>query len=131
MSGSAKIIVESFLRTLERRDFSGARSFLAPEFVMIFPGGRQFTVLEDLIAWSQTRGRGTRKVFERFDQVDADGETVVYCFGTLEGAWPDGTPFSGIRFLDRFALRGGRIVEQRVWNDVGEHRPLPAVSARV
>lgn len=126
----AKSIVESFLRTVERRDLVGARAFLGPGFVMIFPGGRRFTALEDLVAWSQTRGRGVRKIFERLDEVRTGDETVVYSFGTLEGQWADGMPFAGIRFLDRFTLRGGRIVEQRVWNDMGEHRPMTPVSAK-
>jgi ketosteroid isomerase-like protein len=125
----AKALVESFLRTVERRDLVGARTFLSPDFVMIFPGGRRFTALEDLVAWSQTRGRGVRKVFERLDEVRTGDETVIYSFGTLVGQWADGTPFAGIRFLDRFTLRGGRIVEQRVWNDMGEHRPMTPVSA--
>jgi multidrug efflux pump subunit AcrB len=34
---------------------------------------------------------------------------------------PDGTPFEGIRFVDRFAMTpDGRIAEQDVWNDLGE-----------
>ena len=126
----AKAIVENFLRTVESRDLVRARAYLSPDFVMIFPGGRRFTALEELVAWSQTRGRGVRKVFERLDEVSGDEEIVVYSFGTLEGHWPDGTPFAGIRFLDRFTLRGGRIVEQRVWNDMGEHRPMTSVSMK-
>jgi hypothetical protein len=48
---------------------------------------------------------------------------VVYCSGTLEGVWLDGSAFSGIRFIDRFEVAGGRIVRQDVWNDLGEMLP--------
>jgi len=45
---------------------------------------------------------------------------VVYCFGTLYGEWPDGRPFEGIRFIDRFVARAGKLADQKVWNDLGE-----------
>ena len=51
---------------------------------------------------------------------------VVYCFGTLSGEWLDGTPFAGIRFIDRFTLRDGLLADQTVWNDMGEFRTARA-----
>ena len=45
---------------------------------------------------------------------------IVYCFGTLNGEWPDGQAFSGIRFIDRFEITQGRITRQQVWNDIAE-----------
>jgi hypothetical protein len=122
MSGGAQKIIETFLRTLERRDIEGARALTAPSFVMIFPGGRRFTSLEDLVAWSGSRSRKTRKVIERFDKIESGNGAIVYCVGTLEGEWTDGATFTGIRFVDRFVVEGGRIVEQRVWNDLAEFR---------
>jgi hypothetical protein len=44
----------------------------------------------------------------------------VYCFGTLYGELLDGTPYSGIRFIDRFTVKDGKLVDQNVWNDMGE-----------
>lgn len=49
-----------------------------------------------------------------------DGETVVYSVGTLYGEWPDGTPFEGNRYIDRFVVKGGEIVKMDVWNDSAE-----------
>jgi hypothetical protein len=48
------------------------------------------------------------------------GETIVYSVGTLYGEWPDGTPFEGNRYVDRFVVRGGKIVQMDVWNDSAE-----------
>ena len=47
---------------------------------------------------------------------------TVYCRGRLAGVWPDGTPFDGIRFIDRFELADGIrfIGRQEVWNDLAE-----------
>ena len=49
------------------------------------------------------------------------GEVVaVYVTGTLHGERPDGTPFEGIRFIDRFEVKAGKILKQDVWNDLAE-----------
>jgi hypothetical protein len=45
---------------------------------------------------------------------------VVYNIGTLYGEWPDGTEFSGNRYVDRYVLRDGLIVRMEVWNDSAE-----------
>ena len=47
-------------------------------------------------------------------------ETVVYQTGTLYGEWPDGTPFEGNRYVDRYVVRRGKIVRMEVWNDSAE-----------
>ena len=57
---------------------------------------------------------------DRFDVAPGDGETVVYSVGTLYGEWPDGTPFEGNRYVDRFVVREGMIVKMDVWNDSAE-----------
>ena len=57
---------------------------------------------------------------ERSDVVPGRGETIVYNIGTLYGEWPDGTPFEGNRYVDRFVVRGGKIVQMDVWNDSAE-----------
>ena len=57
---------------------------------------------------------------ERTDVVPGRGETIVYNLGTLYGEWPDGTPFEGNRYVDRFVVRGGKIVQMDVWNDSAE-----------
>jgi hypothetical protein len=43
-----------------------------------------------------------------------------YNRGTLHGAWLDGTPFEGNRYVDRYVVRHGLIVEMDVWNDSAE-----------
>ncbi|MEX0345809.1 MAG: nuclear transport factor 2 family protein [Rhizobiaceae bacterium] len=115
-------IVKSYLSAMERRDLDTARSFLAPGFTMIFPGGAEFSTPEQLVEWSRPRYRSVAKHYDHFDEMVAGDNGVVYCFGTLFGEWPDGEPFSGIRFIDRFELSDGKITGQRVWNDMGEAR---------
>ncbi|MCT8973672.1 tautomerase family protein [Microbaculum marinisediminis] len=113
-------LVRAFLAAMEARDLDGARGFLADDFRMSFPGGAEFGRLEQLVEWARERYRFVRKTYDRFDvTADADGP-VVYCFGTLSGEWLDGAAFSGIRFIDRFAIRDGLLADQKVWNDLAE-----------
>lgn len=114
-------MVRRFLNAMEARDLDTARGFLAPGFEMRFPGTPAMTTLEELVAWARPRYRFVTKDYDRFDVIAGD-PAVVYCTGTLRGEWPDGAPFSGIRFIDRFEIAGGRFTRQDVWNDLAEMR---------
>ena len=111
-------IVRRYLDAMEARALDAARALLGPGFRMTFPGGVRLETPEALMAWARPRYRFVRKRYERFDAMGG----VVYCFGTLAGEWPDGTPFDGVRFIDRFEIKDGRIVRQDVWNDLAEAR---------
>lgn len=117
---SAEETVRGFLGAMEARDLSAAKAFLADGFRMTFPGDNTFDELAEYVAWAAPRYQAVTKTIERFDTAPSLDGTVVYCYGTLRGAWPDGTPFEGVRFVDRFTLRAGKLVDQRVWNDLGE-----------
>ena len=73
-------------------------------------------------AFNATRYRWVKKRIERTETVagGSDEATVVYSIGTLHGEWPDGTPFEGNRYVDRYLVRHGRIVQMDVWNDSAE-----------
>lgn len=116
-------IVRDFLGALEARDIARAQAHLAADVRIVVPGGREVRAVADIVANSSRRYRHIGKHIECVEAFDAPaGSTVVYCRGTLHGAWSDGTSFDGIRFIDRFELRGGRIVLQEVWNDAAERR---------
>ena len=111
-----------FLAAMEARDLDKARGFLAEGFTMTFPGDNRFVRLEELVEWSVPRYGAVRKHFEAVEEGLSEGGAVVHCHGTLSGEWLDGTGFSGIRFIDRFTVRDGKLVDQRVWNDMAEVR---------
>lgn len=119
----ASALVRRFLETMQARDLAGARAFLAPGFCMTFPGGAAMTELEELVAWGRTRYQSVAKTYERFDESWGDGVCTVYCFGTLNGVWLDGSAFKGVRFIDRFEVEAGRLRRQDVWNDLAEVKP--------
>lgn len=114
-------LVRSFLGAMEARDLEAAQSCLGDGFQMTFPGNKRFGRLEELVDWARSRYRRVAKNYDGFDVAPGVDGVVVCCFGTLAGEWLDGTAFAGIRFIDRFLVRDGRIVEQQVWNDMGEH----------
>jgi len=118
----AAALVRRFLEAMQARDLDAARKWLAPGFAMTFPGSATMTDLEQLLPWARERYTNVAKDYERFDESWSDGVTVVYCSGTLHGAWLDGSAFSGIRFIDRFEVEAGRIRRQDVWNDLAEAR---------
>jgi 4-oxalocrotonate tautomerase family enzyme len=113
-------IVRDYLAAMEARDLTRAKSYLGAGFFMVFPGDRRMSDLDALVAWSKDRYRFVKKTFDSVEAFHGEGCAVVYTRGTLYGEWPDGTPFDGIRFIDRFELREGLITRQDVWNDLAE-----------
>lgn len=116
--GPAGQLVWDFLGLFAERRYAEANAYLAPGCKMLFPGGVVFTDCTELPARSAATYRWVKKVFERFDEHDTPEGTVVYNFGGLRGEWADGEPFDGVRYIDRFVIRGGKIVDQKVWNDL-------------
>ncbi|MDU8910644.1 tautomerase family protein [Aestuariicoccus sp. MJ-SS9] len=116
-------IVRDYLTAMEARDLATAESHLGAGFVMHFPGAPPMHRLTELIEWAKPRYRFVRKTIDAVEPCPSPGPTLVFVHGTLAGEWPDGTPFEGIRFIDRFELEGGKILRQDVWNDIAEVRP--------
>lgn len=121
MSGPENI-ARAFLAAIEARDLSAAEALVGPGFTMVFPGNKRHHSLAALFASSNSRYRKVGKTIDGVDVMERPHGAVVYCHGTLHGQWPDGGPFDGIRFIDRFEIVDGKIVAQAVWNDSGEAR---------
>lgn len=113
-------IVERFLEASMIPDPVAAAAFISPELDITFTGGRKYKHPRETAAFNAKRYKWVKKRFERTDVVPGAGETIVYNIGTLHGEWPDGTAFEGNRYVDRFVVRGGKIVKMDVWNDSAE-----------
>ncbi|MBD3664530.1 tautomerase family protein [Sulfitobacter sp. TSTF-M16] len=116
-------LVRAYLAAMEARDLKKAQAMLGDGFTMSFPGTAPMRTLQELMDWAAPRYRFVKKTYEIFDVSQGADAAIVHCHGMLNGEWPDGTLFEGIRFIDRFELKGGRITKQDVWNDMGEVRP--------
>lgn len=114
-------MVTRYLRLCEERKLAEAAEFLAPSVVLISPGGRSFSSLEERTEASKGRYRWVKKDIKAFDVLmEGDGKAVVYCMGTLYGEDPEGKPFFDVRYIDRFIIEDGKITLQEVWNDLGQ-----------
>ncbi len=118
--GQASDIARNFLDLVQRRDLVAAGRLLAPGFEMVWPGGVKFASFEDLAAWGQGRYRAVRNVYEAFEEAPTAGGTAVFVIGTLAGELGDGTPFSGVRFVDRVLVRDGKVAALHVWSDMAD-----------
>jgi hypothetical protein len=115
-------LVETYLRILMVPDPEGARRFVAPGAEIVFTGARPMRDPAECAAFNAKRYRWVKKRFEH-THVVAGGSAdsaIVYNTGTLHGEWPDGTPFEGNRYVDRYTISRGLIVRMEVWNDSGE-----------
>ena len=115
-------VVDEYLRLLMSPDPVSARRFVGPSLRIRFTGGRAMSDPSECAAFNATRYKWVKKRVERTEMVSggSDAETVVYSLGTLYGAWLDGTPFEGNRYVDRYVVRHGLIVQMDVWNDSAE-----------
>jgi hypothetical protein len=84
--------------------------------------GHRFSSLADFIAFGTTRYRDLRKQCDSFEACEAAGGFAVFVRGEMSGSWLDGTPFSRVRWCDRFLVQSGRIVDLETWSDLAETR---------
>jgi hypothetical protein len=119
-TAQAADIVERFLVASMVPDPQTAARYISDELRITFTGGRKYRHPRETAAFNAKRYKWVKKKMERTDVVPGKGETIVYNLGLLYGEWPDGTPFDGNRYVDRFVVRGGKIVQMAVWNDSAE-----------
>lgn len=112
--------VQLFLEASMVPDPETAMTYMAPGVEITFTGGRRYKHPSESAGLNARRYKWVKKKFERFDVVPGAEETIVYSLGTLYGEWPNGDPFEGNRYVDRFVVRGGKIVKMDVWNDSAE-----------
>jgi ketosteroid isomerase-like protein len=119
-TAAAAKIVEQFLIASMVPDPVTAARYISPDLKITFTGGRRYRHPSETAAFNAGRYKWVKKKIERSDVVPGTHETIVYNLGTLYGEWPDGTPFEGNRYVDRFVVRDGKIVQMDVWNDSAE-----------
>jgi len=113
-------IVRAYLEASMVPDPDTAATYVKPGTTITFTGGRIFDHPREAASFNAGRYKWVKKRMDRFDVCPGEDETIVYSIGTLYGEWPDGTPFEGNRYIDRFALKEGLIVKMDVWNDSAE-----------
>jgi ketosteroid isomerase-like protein len=118
-------IVMTYLQQCQDRDLDAAEQLLHPGAKLTFPGPHVLSGLSELSAYAQCRYQYVVKTVTRTWSSRMADEDIVMVTGTLAGVSHDGTPFAGIRFIDVFCVRDGRIASQSVWNDLAEAGIVP------
>lgn len=116
--GDAGKLTWDFLTLFAELRHAEANDYLAPGARMLFPGGHEFFDCTALPRRPSGLYRWVKKRFERIDEMGTAEGVIVYNLGTLRGEWLDGQPFDGVRYIDRFVVRDGKITDQQVWNDL-------------
>ncbi len=112
--------VRAYLEASMVPDPETAQRYVAAPLRLTFTGGRKFSHPREATAFNAGRYKWVKKKLGQMDVVPGPERTIVYSVGTLYGEWPDGTPFEGNRYVDRFVVENGVIVETDVWNDSAE-----------
>ena len=116
-------VARAFLNAVASRDLEGAAALTHSDFHMVVSGGHEFDSLRSFVSYSGTRQKAVAKHTDRFEALPDGDNVVVYCFGTMSGTWLDDSPYQGVRYIDRFVIRDGRISDMKVWSDMAEFRP--------
>lgn len=115
-------LVDEYLRVLMIPDPTAARRLVSPELKIRFTGGREMSDPAQCAAFNAGRYGWVKKRFEGTEVVAGASleQAIVYNRGTLYGVWPDGLAFESNRYVDRYVIRHGLIVQMDVWNDSAE-----------
>lgn len=118
--GIARQLVVDFLEASMAPDPDKAATFLAPDVEIFFTGKTKMAHPRDMTAYNANRYNWVKKKLGPLDIAVDNDKITVYSVGTLYGEWPDGTPFEGNRYVDRFEVIDGKITRIDVWNDSAE-----------
>ena len=113
-------LVKQFLQLMEARDLTAAEALMSPQASITFPGDKHFTSQSEMVAASRDRYQWVKKTFDHAEASISEDRQIVYIRGTLYGVNRHGVSFSSVRYIDRFVLRDGLIIQQDVWNDLAE-----------
>ena len=113
-------VVKAFLEASMKPDPVAAAAFMSANVHITFTGKRVMADTKAITAFNASRYKWVKKSLGQFDWMERKDHTVVYSNGFLYGEWADGRSFSNNRFLDRFEVKGDKIVRMDVWNDSAE-----------
>lgn len=120
---SPKDIVKAFLEAMSRRDFAAMELLMAPSFRMTTTGGVVYSHPKDFAVNSARRQKTAKKTTDTYDEIPTAKGGIVYSIGSMAGQWNDGSEYKGVRYIDRFEIVDGKIVDMNVYSDMAEFRP--------
>lgn len=116
----AEELVDRYLALFMEGRLDEAQACLAPDAKLIFPGGAIQTSLPDVAAEVGRLYENVAKRIDRTWSASLGDDIIVTTTGTLYGTSRTFGEFSGVRFLDFFTVRDGKIIAQEVINDAAQ-----------
>jgi ketosteroid isomerase-like protein len=116
-------VVKMFLEGMSRRDFTAMEAVMAPNFKMTVTGGSAFSHPREFAAQSKGRQKSAIKTTDKYEEIPTGKGAIVYSIGSMAGEWNNGTKYAGVRYIDRFEIENGKIVDMNVYSDMAEFRP--------
>jgi ketosteroid isomerase-like protein len=120
--GDAIDLVRRWFDSMASGDLDSASKLMAPGERITISGGHRFTSLAEFAAYAAGRYQEVRKQCDSFEACEAVGGFAVYVRGEMSGTWKDGTPFTQVRWCDRFLIQAGQIIELDTFSDLAETR---------
>jgi ketosteroid isomerase-like protein len=116
----AEELVDRYLTLFMEGKLDEAQECLAPDARLIFPGGAVQTSLPDVAAEVGRLYESVAKTIDRTWSAQVGDDIIVTTTGYLYGTSRTFGDFSGVRFLDFFTVRDGKIIAQEVINDAAQ-----------
>jgi len=117
---TARRAIDRFIRAVNARDAEAAQATLAPGALLVFPGPTQFQQVSEFLSWAGPRYRSATYTYGHMDFLEQERSTIVYAQGRVDGVFPDGEAFEGVRYIDRFVISDGLIARKEVWSDMAD-----------
>lgn len=116
----AEAVVDTYLTLFMEGRIREAEAMLAPNAVLIFPGGAHQTSLVEVADEVNRLYETVGKTITRTWSAQVGDDVIVTTTGYLFGVSRTYGAFSDVRFIDFFTVRDGLIVAQEVINDAAQ-----------
>lgn len=116
----AREVVEQFIKGVNERSAEAVRAVASEQIEMTFPGGLVMRSVEEFFDWLAGRSPRSTYTYDVIDIVTQEDRVVAYAGGRAEGITATGVAFSGVRVMDKFVIREGRVIAKEAYSDMSD-----------
>ena len=116
----ARSVVRTFIEAVNERNVEATRAATGPGLTMTFPGNTVMHSIDEFFAWVAGRSPKSAYLYDTIDVLEDGDALVAYACGSVVGETASGLAFSGVRVIDKFVIRNGRVVEKEAWSDMAD-----------
>jgi hypothetical protein len=116
----ARSVVRAFILAVNERNVEAARAATGPGLKMTFPGNTVMHSIDEFFTWVAGRSPKSAYLYDTVDVLEDRDALVAYASGSVVGETVSGLSFSGVRVIDKFVIRNGKVVEKEAWSDMAD-----------